>query len=30
MKNEGDKYAELFNDLFHKGIIDEIGNFIEN
>ena len=24
-----DKYAELLNDLFHKGIIDETGKFIQ-
>ena len=27
--NREDKYADLLNDLFHKGIIDESGNFIE-
>ena len=25
-----DKYADLLNDLFHKGIIDEDGNFIQD
>ena len=25
-----DKYADLLNDLFNKGIIDSKGNFIDN
>ena len=27
--NREDRYAHLINDMFHKGIIDESGNFIE-
>ena len=27
--DHSDKYADLLNDLFHKGIIDENGDFLE-
>ena len=27
--DKNDKYADLLNDLFHKGIIDEEGNFLD-
>ena len=27
--DNSDKYADLLNDLFHKGIIDENGDFLE-
>ena len=29
VQEKSDKYADLLNDLFHKGIIDSNGNFIE-
>ena len=28
--DKNDKYADLLNDLFHKGIIDEEGNFLDD
>ena len=27
---EGSNYADMLNELFHRGIIDEDGNIIEN
>ena len=30
VRDKSDKYADLLNDLFHKGIIDEDGNFIND
>ena len=28
--DKNDKYADLLNDLFHKGVIDEEGNFLDD
>ena len=30
VRDKSNKYADLLNDLFHKGIIDEDGNFIND
>ena len=30
VRNKSDKYADLLNDLFHKGIIDEYENFFND